>query len=168
MGPQNRRMESTNNLSTQGRLYGLLRRSDVLAVVVDLSQDSINQVRDSFRALEDWSFVLLGSVDNEEDHDSEFEKPIIVVGNKADLQGSLDTFQALESEFGDYYPVVLVSAEEKVGFDELGEAIFRALDIIHVYTNSPQEKKMTFSVEPHSFFLKAPRLPMTPTTFTKI
>ena len=118
--------------------------------------------------MEDWSFVLLGSVDNEEDHDSEFEKPIIVVGNKADLQGSLATFQPLESEFGDYCPVVLVSAEEKVGFDELGEAIFRALDIIHVYTNSPQEKKMTFSVEPHSFFLKAPRLPMTPTTFTKI
>ena len=85
-------MESTNNLSTQGRLYGLLRRSDVLAVVVDLSQDSINQVRDSFRALEDWGFVLLGSVDNEEEHDSELKKPIIVVGNKADLQGSLDTF----------------------------------------------------------------------------
>ena len=91
--------------------------------------------------MEDWSFVLLGSVDNEEDHDSEFEKPIIVVGNKADLQGSLATFQPLESEFGDYCPVVLVSAEERVGFDELGEAIFRALDIIRIYTKSPQEKK---------------------------
>lgn len=130
-----------DNLSTQGRLYGLLRMSDVLAVVVDLSQDSISQVRDSFRALEEWGFVLLGNVDNEEEHDGESEKPVIVVGNKADFQDSLVTFQDLESEFGDSYPVVLVSAEEEVGFDELGEAIFRALDIIRVYTKSPQEKK---------------------------
>ena len=37
--------------------------------------------------------------------------------------------------------MVLVSAEEEDGFVDLGEAIFRALDIIRVYTKSPQENK---------------------------
>ena len=36
--------------------------------------------------------------------------------------------------------MLLVSAEEEVGFDELGEAIFRDLDIIRVYTKAPQQK----------------------------
>ena len=46
----------------------------------------------------------------------------------------------LESKLGENYPVLLVSAEEKVGLDELGEAIFRDLGIIRVYTKSPQQK----------------------------
>ena len=129
------------NLSTQGRLYGLLRMSDVLVVVVDLSSDPVSQVQEGFQALEEWGFVLLGNNRGEEDLNAELGKPVIIVGNKADVPGSLDSFQSLESNLGENYPVLLVSAEEEVGFDELGEAIFRDLDIIRVYTKAPQQKK---------------------------
>ena len=128
------------NLSTQGRLYGLLRMSDILVVVVDLSSDPVSQVQEAFQALEDWGFQLLGKGGNEEGPGSELSKPVIIVGNKADVPGSLDSFQLLESELAVNYPVLMVSAEEEVGLDELGEEIFRALDVIRVYTKSPQQK----------------------------
>ena len=128
------------NLSTQGRLYGLLRMSDVLILVVDLSDDPVSQVQQCFQALEEWGFVLLGKHRREEGPIPELGKPVIIVGNKADVPGSLDSFQLLESELGEKYPVILVSAEVEVGLDELGEAIYRDLGIIRVYTKAPQEK----------------------------
>ena len=129
-----------DNLSTQGRLYGLLRMSDVIVVVVDLSGDPVSQMQEGFQALEEWGFELLGKDSSWEDRDTELGKPVIIVGNKADVPGSLDNFQLLESKLGESYPLVLVSAEEEVGFDDLAETIFHALDIIRVYTKAPQQK----------------------------
>lgn len=129
-----------SNLSTQGRLYGLLRMSDVFIVVVDLSGEPVSQAQEAFQALEEWGFVLLRDNGGEGGH-PELGKPVIIVGNKADVPGSLDSFQILESELGEKYPVLLVSAEEEVGLDELGEAIFRDLGIIRVYTKAPQQKQ---------------------------
>jgi len=129
------------NLSTQGRMYGLLRMSDVLIVVVDLSADPISQAEECIQALEEWGFVLRGIGGAGGSRDNELEKPVIIVGNKADVPGSLDSFQLLESRLGEIYLVLLVSAEEEVGLDELGEAIFRELGIIRVYTKAPQQKQ---------------------------
>ena len=129
------------NLSNQGRMYGLLRMSDVLVVVVDLSMEPVSQVVAVFQALEEWGFLLLGKDNDHRDSGSELAKPVIIIGNKADIPGNLDTFQLLDSEFGGSYPVLMVSAEEEVGIDELGEEIFRALGVIRIYTKSPQQKR---------------------------
>ena len=68
------------NLSTQGRLYGLLRMSDVLVVVVDLSSDPVYQAQETFQALEDWGFLPMGKGNAEEAPGSELAKPVIIVG----------------------------------------------------------------------------------------
>ena len=133
-----------SNPSTQGKLYGLLRTSDVIVVVVDLTLDSVGQVREVFSDLELWGFRLLGPEDEPDDENPILDKPAILVGNKADVGGSLDQLQELESAFGDDYPVVMASAEEGVGLDELGEAVFRALRVVRVYTKSPREKLEEF------------------------
>ena len=133
-----------SNPGTQSRLYGLLRNSDAFVVVVDLALDPIAQVREVFSGLEEWGFRLLAR-DEEPDQESQWlAKPTILVGNKADLHGALDQFQELEAEFGERYPVVMASAEEEIGLDELGEEIFRALKVIRVYTKSPREKMDDF------------------------
>ena len=71
------------------------------------------------------------SRDQERDEENPWlTKPTIIVGNKADIPGSLDQYQELEAAFNDLYPVVMVSAEEEVGLDELAEEIFKALKVI--------------------------------------
>ena len=135
-----------SNPGTQGRLYGLLRNSDVFVIVVDLSLDAVAQAKEVFSALEQWGFRML-SRDQERDMDSPWlEKPTILLGNKADIQGALDQYQELEDTFGDSYPIVMASAEEEVGLDELGHAIFQALNVIRVYTKSPRQKLEEFEL----------------------
>ena len=133
-----------SNPNTQSRLYGLLRSSDVFVVVVDLSLDGVSQVREVFSELEQWGFRLLGREEEADDESPWMAKPTILVGNKADIPGSLDQLQELEAAFGDTYPVVMASAEEQVGLEELGWEVFRALKVIRVYTKSPRTKLEQF------------------------
>ncbi len=129
-----------SNPRTQSRLYGLLRNSDVFVVVVDLSQDSISQAREVFSELEQWGFRLLSRGEERDEKNPWLTKPTILVGNKADLHGSLDQFQELEASFGGEYQLVMASAEEGVGLEELAEEIFLALKVMRVYPKSPREK----------------------------
>ncbi len=126
--------------ATQGRLYGLLRNTDVFVVVVDLSMDVVEQTCEVFGALKEWGFVLLGKDDDPDEENPELSKPTIIVGNKADINGALDQYEVLEEAYSDTYPVIMASAEEEVGIDDLSEEVFRALDIIRVYTKSPRDK----------------------------
>ena len=127
-----------SNPSTQGRLYGLLRNTDVFVVVVDLSMDAVSQADDVFTALGEWNFSMLGRDDRPVGRNEWLDKPTIIVGNKADIPGALDQFEVLENAFGDRYPVIMASAEEEVGFDEIALEIFEALKVIRVYTKSPR------------------------------
>ena len=129
-----------SNPSTQSRLYGLLRNTDVFVVVVDLVTDSVAQVRSVFSELEQWGFRLLGREEDRNGGDQWLSKPTILVCNKADLHGALNQFQELEEVFGDRYPLVMASADEEVGIEELGAEIFLALRVIRVYTKSPRQK----------------------------
>ena len=133
-----------SNPSTQSGLYGLLRSSDVFVVVVDLTMDAVTQARTVFSELEQWGFRLLAREQERDEESPWLTKPAILVGNKADLEGSLDQFEELELTFGNNHPVVMASAEEEVGLDELGEEIFLALKVIRVYTKSPREKLEEF------------------------
>lgn len=133
-----------SNPRTQGRLYGLLRNSEVFVVVVDLSMDPVAQVGEVITELEEWGFRLLGREDVAGEDDPWLSKPLILVGNKADIPGALDQFQDLETAYGDAYPLIMASAEEDVGLEDLGEEIFQALKVIRVYTKSPREKLEEF------------------------
>jgi len=133
-----------SNPGTQSRLYGLLRNSDVFVVVVDLGLDPVAQAQEVFGVLEQWGFRLLGREDERGQENQYMAKPAILVGNKADIPDTLDNLQELITTFGSRYPVVMASAEERVGLEELGEEIFRALKVIRVYTKSPREKLEVF------------------------
>ncbi len=129
-----------SNPATQGRLYGLLRNTDVFVVVVDLTMDPVGQVREIVMHLERWGFKLLGRDEPRVDDEPWRGKPTVVLGNKADLPEGLDGFEKLESGLGDAYPVIMASAEEGIGLDELAAEVFVSLGVIRVYTKSPREK----------------------------
>ena len=129
-----------SNPSTQGRLYGLLRNTDVFVIVLDLSMDASEQAKEVFFALEQWGFKMLGRGEALPEDDPWLNKPTIIVANKADIPGALDQYMLIEERFGDTYPVIMASAEENVGFDEVSEEVFEALKVIRVYTKSPRIK----------------------------
>ena len=133
------------NRATQSRLYGLLRTSDIFVFVADLTNDPIAQTEESFSELSEWGFNLIGpNIEINEEVDHYTSKPTIIICNKADIPGALDEFGAMDDRFGSHYPVLMFSAEENVGEEELGTEIFQALNIMRVYTKSPRERLQDF------------------------
>jgi ribosome-interacting GTPase 1 len=77
-------------------------------------------------------------------------KPAVIVANKIDLKKSKANLKTLETYVGNQLPIVAISCKTHQGLNTLGEALFKALNIIRVYTKEPNKRE--FSKRP--FILK--------------
>ena len=115
-------------------LPNVLRNADLLLIVVDLSQDPVTQVEAIIERLEKFRINLF---DQAEVEPRTVQKRALIIGNKRDLEGAEEGYQRLSSRYGEEFPLVCLSAKEGDGLEELGENIYRALDVIRVYTKAP-------------------------------
>ena len=136
-----------DNIATQSRLYGLLRTSDIFVFVADLTNNPVDQTENSFKELEEWGFKLLEKGQYTDEDDQFTSKPTIIVCNKADIPGALDNYGYMETHYGGKFPLIMASAHEEVGLDELAEELFTSLNIIRIYTKSPRERLEDFNKE---------------------
>jgi ribosome-interacting GTPase 1 len=65
------------------------------------------------------------------------ELPALLVANKCDLDPDPEEVVILEELLGLRFPAITVSAETGEGLDQLGPFLYRALEIVRVYTKSP-------------------------------
>jgi ribosome-interacting GTPase 1 len=121
----------------ESRLFGLIRNADVLVMVVDLGSGPATQVEAVLRLLGHWGMKPLGLGENTQPDTDQAAKRLVIAASKADLEGAFDTFQTLQAEYGQRFPVVMTSAGQGVGLEDLGRAIFRSLGVIRVYTAAP-------------------------------
>ena len=105
------------------------------------------QTREACELLEQWGFDLLAPGDTGSAEEPALSKPVIIAANKADMDGALDAFQEFEEEMQGSFPVIMTSALEEVGIEEMAEAIFEALGVIRVYPKSPRLKLEEFERE---------------------
>ena len=68
-------------------------------------------------------------------------KPAVVVANKIDLRGAEGNLQLLRSYVRGKLPIIAVSCEKRTGLQKLGETLFRALEIMRIYTKEPSERE---------------------------
>ncbi len=118
----------------------LLRNADVLLVVVDLGDDSLIQLEAILAELEDMKVKLMMEGAEEEPAPGVVPKRALIVGNKGDLSESGGHYAMLSSRYGAQFPVVVVSAKERTGLEEMKRAIYETLGVIRVYTKSPGKK----------------------------
>ena len=126
-----------NDRDMQTRLFSLLRNTDLLLIVIDLSANALEQMGEIEAELENWGYLLLSNGEAPDTEEHQVHKRAILAGNKADESGALDQFQRLEAQYGNRFSVVMVSPLENVGLDELTESIFGTLDKVRVYTKAP-------------------------------
>ena len=75
--------------------------------------------------------------------------PTLLVANKSDLDPDPDEVKVLEELLGLRFPALTMSAETGDGVDALGPFLFRALEIVRVYTKTPgkpADKEKPFTV----------------------
>ena len=65
------------------------------------------------------------------------ELPTLLIANKSDLDPDPEEVEVLEELLGLDFPALTVSAETGEGLERLGPFLFRALEIVRVYTKTP-------------------------------
>lgn len=122
-----------NDRDIQGQLFSLLRNTDLLLIVLDLSGDPLTEADEVFSELDRYSFRLLGRGETADPDDPLVQKPALIIGAKADTPDADVAFELLQELYGARFPMVAVSAETETGLDGLAEAVFDALGRVRVY-----------------------------------
>lgn len=123
-------------------MYGLIRSADLALLLVDLGSDEgIEQLQAVLDRLQQTKTRLAtrSSLD-EEDIGLSYTQTFLVP-NKIDLPRARERLDLLHELCPLDFPEYVVSALQAIGLEELRAAIFRALDVVRVYTKLPHAKQ---------------------------
>ena len=129
-------------------LVNALQPADGALLVVDISDpDCLEQVPIILEQLAqkkifltaDWPGLEQREPAREDDSEDPFRLalPTVLVANKSDLDPDPDEVRILEELLGLRFPTLTTSAKTGDGLEDLGAFLFRALEIVRVYTKTP-------------------------------
>jgi ribosome-interacting GTPase 1 len=120
-------------------LANVLRSADLIAIVIDLSQEPAGQVEAALQALREARIEPLID-DDTQVTPGNYPRKMLIVGNKNDSAEASRNWERLRSKYATLFPLVSISAREGQGLEEFKRAIYQALNIIRVYTKTPGSK----------------------------
>ena len=126
-------------------LHGLIRGADLVLLMVDLgSDDGIEQCQELLQRLgETKTRLAKESYLDEEDIGLSFTRTF-VVPNKIDAEDAADRLEMFHELLPLDFEEHVISAQQGTGLDELREAIYKALDVVRVYTKLPTAKEADY------------------------
>jgi ribosome-interacting GTPase 1 len=124
----------------QPELIDLIRRADLILLVVDLQTDPIQQVEDSIAILVEHRVVPYHLRDQYSERRRATFIPVLVLANKNDDESTDEDFEVLRELIEDDWPMLPVSGATARNLEALKRAVFERLDIIRVYSKPPGEE----------------------------
>ena len=129
-------------------LVNTLQHADGVLLVIDVSDpECLEQVPAVLERLREKKIYLRSSwpglpsnappAVEEDDDPFRLDLPTVLIANKSDLDPDPDEVKVLEELLGLRFPALTVSAESGDGLDALGPFLFKALEIVRVYTKTP-------------------------------
>ncbi len=125
----------TADYSAPGQV-GTYRNCDIIAIVIDLFGDVIDQISICMDFLESRSLLIDGETPAHDDQGNALGKKAFCICTKSDIAepGALDDLkEVVERPF----EFVEISCQTGQGLEELMSEIFRLLDIVRVYAKPP-------------------------------
>ena len=120
-------------------LFGnLLRRADLIAIVVELGSDPILQLESTLKIMKETRIEFINN--GQEITPGSFANKALIIANKDDVDDAIAGCKKLKMRYDGIFPVASISAREGHGLEELKKTIFQALNIIRVYTKIPGSK----------------------------
>ncbi len=110
---------------TEPWLPQVIRNATASVLVVDLADPDI---------LDEMDFALDVLQQNR------LPDPKLLAGNKVDLPGARENFEALRDLYGQRFPCIAISATTGEGLDRFARAVFDVLGLVRVYTKVPGKK----------------------------
>lgn len=116
----------------------LTRSAHAAVLFLDLADDdgpsatqaTIDRLKQSRRE-------LVGTTSPANDDPTTYHLPTLLLANKCDDEAADIRLELAKEAFGDRFPLLLVSAEEGTGIEELRQAIYDRLGVIRIYTKQP-------------------------------
>ncbi len=118
----------------------LIRRSDLLMLVVDIQTDPLGQLEDSISFLRVQRIVAGHREESAAEERELAFVPMLLVVNKNDDQESDELLQVFLALLEDDWPLVPVSATTGRNLESLKRAVFDQLEIMRVYAKPPGKK----------------------------
>jgi len=128
------------NEATDGWVSGILRYTDSMLLVIDLTEDPDIQAELLIDQLQRWNIHIRTRDEILQSPDKApvgvFKKTLIAA-NKMDLAMMEENFFRLKAKYGHLYQCIAVSALKKENLEELKKALFEVSEIIRVYSKPP-------------------------------
>jgi ribosome-interacting GTPase 1 len=121
-------------------LIDLIRRTDIILLVVDIQSNPVEQLEASLSILRDHRIISLQMKGDFPGEDRLTFLPLLVLVNKCDDQDSDEDFEIFSELLEGRWPLTPVSAVTGRNFDRLRLSILEQLDVIRVFTQAPGEK----------------------------
>ncbi len=118
-------------------LFNLIRRADLVLLVVDLQAYPIQQLEDTLALLEERRILPRRLQDRYTGQLRATFVPLLVVVNKNDDEGSDGDFDVFCELIEEDWQMVSVSAKTGRHFDRLERAVFERLEIVRIYSKPP-------------------------------
>jgi ribosome-interacting GTPase 1 len=118
-------------------LLDLLRRSDLILLVVDLQTDPVQQLEDTVIRLEQNRIVPLHLQDRYTDLRILQCVPFLVLANKNDDENTDENLEIFRELLEEDWPLVSASVKTGRNLETLKETLVKKLQIIRVYSKAP-------------------------------
>lgn len=123
-------------------LHGLIRSADLVLLLVDLGSDSgIEQCQEVIDRLSTTKTRLARTSFLSDEDVGLFHTQTFLLPNKIDLPEARERLDLLHELLPLDFHEYVISAKEGAGLEELRGAIYRAMDVVRVYSKLPSSKK---------------------------
>jgi uncharacterized protein len=121
----------------EGYLSSLVRSADGALLLVDLGDDDGPFAAEAVIERLSQVKTILGGQPKEDEDVGILHVKTVIAANKIDTDGAADRLEIVRELFGQRFPMHVISAEHGTGLEELRNALFKALEVIRVYTKKP-------------------------------
>ncbi|NIN67572.1 MAG: GTP-binding protein HSR1, partial [Anaerolineae bacterium] len=122
------------------QLMDLIRRADLILLVVDLQTDPLQQLEDAIGLLQEHHIIPRRLRGDYTDQRGVTFIRLLVLVNKNDDEGSDEDLEIFRVLLEDDWPLLAVSADTGRNLERLKEEVFERLEIIRVYSKPPGKK----------------------------
>jgi ribosome-interacting GTPase 1 len=118
-------------------LMDLIRRADLILLLVDLQTDPVQQLEDTVSFLESYRIVPLRLQARYAGRRALTFIPFLVLANKNDDENSAENFEIFRELLEDDWPMVAVSVKTGRNLGHFTQVLVERLKIIRVYSKAP-------------------------------
>jgi ribosome-interacting GTPase 1 len=115
----------------------LVRNADGLLLLVDLTEDPVLQMEILLEELNGMRIQVAGRGPAPFLDEGWASLRALLVGSKCEVNNAMEAYRRFENHFRDTFPILPVSAQRRMNFDELRKGVYQILDVVRVYTKTP-------------------------------